>query len=80
MSARLQSLPGVSTGLGSAGVQKRVGGRTGIGGLLGGVRLCFGGKAEHWLFAYTSGRSGQWRRSIHWREGSWFTCLSDYGA
>ena len=60
MSARLQSLPGVSTGLGSAGVRKRIGGSAGhwrlawrqggcwaAGRMLGGRQLCIGGRAGH---------------------------------
>ena len=78
MSARLQSLPGVSTGLGSAGVRKRIGGSAGhwrlawrqggcwaAGRMLGGRQLCIGGRAGHLAACCLhalAGRAGQWRQ------------------
>ena len=59
MSARLKSLLGVTTGLGGAIARKRVGGRTGIGSLL-------GGRATVWRLAAV-----HWRKSRHWRRDNW---------
>ena len=83
MSARLQSLPGVSTGLGSAGVRKRIGGSAGHwrlawrqGGCWAAGSFALAEEQGIWRLAACclhalAGRAGQWRQErCIWRQAA----------